>query len=118
MAFAKERLHGLIYVDIHIVPEAPRALLSLSKAIVNYSSLGRIVRRAMEMIVVFNPANHRESVRQIWRGVFLTLLLDPHGGSPQVVATGASKSNLFFSSMFGSSAKPRFALTPKGQSTF
>jgi len=68
--------------------------------------------------VVFNPANHWESQRRVWRSVFLTLPLDSDEGSPRVVATGASKSNLFFSRMFGASAEPRFGLTPKGQYTF
>jgi len=68
--------------------------------------------------VVFNPANHWESQRRVWTSAFLTLPLDSDEGSPRVVATGASKSNLFFSRMFGASAEPRFGLTPKGQYTF
>ena len=42
--------------------------------------------------------------------VFLTLLLNPREGSPNVVAAGAARSNLFFSSMYGASAQPNFGL--------
>ena len=72
----------------------------------------------METTCLFTPVNHAESARWAMQTIFLALLLNPKEGSPKTVATGASKSNLFFSRMFGASAEPRFALVPKSNSTF
>ncbi len=45
--------------------------------------------------------------------ILLSILLKAEMGSPVVVAAGGSKSNLFFSRMFGASAEPRFGLAPQ-----
>ena len=47
--------------------------------------------------------------------LFLALLLTQVESSPTVVAAGASKSNLFFSRMFGASAEANFGPRPDNQ---
>jgi hypothetical protein len=64
----------------------------------------------MEASCTFHPADHRKSDEWIGEFIFLFILLRPETGSPIVVAAGASKSNLFFSRMFGASAEPQFGL--------
>jgi hypothetical protein len=67
----------------------------------------------METTSLSNPSSYRESAKRLREWVFLTLLLNPREDSPVVVAVGASRSNLFFSSMYGASAQPNFGLKPK-----
>jgi hypothetical protein len=67
----------------------------------------------METTSLSNLGSHREPVEQFREWVFLTLLLDPQKGSPIAVAAGASRSNLFFSRMYGASAQPNFGLKPR-----
>jgi hypothetical protein len=67
----------------------------------------------METTSLSNPSSYRESAKRLREWVFLTLLLNPPEGSPIAVAAGASKSNLFFSSMYGASAQPNFGLKPR-----
>ena len=50
--------------------------------------------------------------------LFLAFLLESDLDSPTVVAAGASRSNLFFSRMFGASAKPNFGLKPRNKFDF
>jgi hypothetical protein len=67
----------------------------------------------METTSLSKPGSHRESAERFSEWVLLTLLLSPHEDSPTVVAVGASRSNLFFSSMYGASAQPNFGLKPR-----
>jgi hypothetical protein len=67
----------------------------------------------METKSLLNPSSQSESGMKFTGWVFLTLLLNFPAGSPRVVAAGASKSNLFFSSMYGASAQPNFGLKPR-----
>ena len=67
----------------------------------------------METTSLSNPGRYRESAKRFREWVFLTLLLNPREDSPIVVAAGASRSNLFFSSMYGASAQPNFGLKPR-----
>jgi hypothetical protein len=67
----------------------------------------------METTSLSKPGSHRESAERFRAYVFLTLLLNPYEGSPIVVAAGASRSNLFFSRMYGASAQPNFGLKPR-----
>jgi len=67
----------------------------------------------METKSLLNPNSPSESTVKFTEWVFLTLLLNSPEGSPRVVAAGASRSNLFFSSMYGASAQPNFGLKPK-----
>jgi hypothetical protein len=67
----------------------------------------------METRCLFNPSGQVESAERFSEWVLLTLLLSSHEDSPTVVALGASKSNLFFSSMYGASAQPNFGLKPR-----
>jgi hypothetical protein len=53
-------------------------------------------------------SNEREKLAT--KILFLALLLNPEEGSPIVVGAGSSKSNLFFSNLYGSSAEPKFGL--------
>ncbi len=72
----------------------------------------------METTCLFTPVNRADSARWVRITIFLALLLNIDESPPKAVATGASKSNLFFSRMFGASAQPRFALVPMSPSTF
>jgi hypothetical protein len=67
----------------------------------------------METRCLSNPSSQLESAERFSEWVLLTLLLGPHEDSPTVVAVGASRSNLFFSSMYGASAQPNFGLKPR-----
>jgi hypothetical protein len=67
----------------------------------------------METKSLFNPSDPAESTMKFREWVFLTLLLGFPARSPRVVAAGASRSNLFFSSMYGASAQPNFGLKPR-----
>ena len=67
----------------------------------------------METTSLLNPSGPAEAAMKLREWVFLTLLLGFPAGSPRVVAAGASKSNLFFSSMYGASAQPNFGLKPR-----
>ena len=69
----------------------------------------------METTSLSNPSSYQESAARFREWVFLTLLLNPREDSPIVVAAGASRSNLFFSSMYGASAKPNFGLKPRNK---
>jgi hypothetical protein len=60
-----------------------------------------------------DPSSYPESPKRFREWVFLTLLLNPPESSPIAVAAGASKSNLFFSSVYGASAQPNFGLKPR-----
>jgi len=71
----------------------------------------------MEASCTIHSADHRKSDGWIGELAFLSVLLKPETGSPIVVAAGASKSNLFFSRMFGASAEPRFGLVPQAEPT-
>ena len=71
--------------------------------------------RAMETTSLSYPSSDLESTARSREWVFLTLLLNPCEDSPAVVAAGASRSNLFFSSMYGASAKPNFGLKPRNK---
>lgn len=65
----------------------------------------------METTSLSNPSSH--PAEKFMEYVFLTLLLNPREGSATVVAAGASRSNLFFSRMYGASAQPNFGLKPR-----
>ena len=69
----------------------------------------------METTSLSNASSYREPRLRFGEWVFLTLLLSPREDSQIVVAAGASKSNLFFSSMYGASAKPNFGLKPRNK---
>jgi hypothetical protein len=71
----------------------------------------------METEILFSASGSRETV-EVERGLlFLSLLLNPDVGSTSTVAPGASRSNLFFSKMYGASAKPNFGLNPRDSSS-
>jgi hypothetical protein len=67
----------------------------------------------METTSLSNPSSYRESPERFMEWIFLTLLVNPREDSPTVVAAGASRSNLFFTSMYGASAQPNFGLKPR-----
>ena len=71
----------------------------------------------MEASSHFHSVDPRESGD--WaQAIILSLLLNAVDDSPVIVAAGASKSNLFFSAMFGASAEPRFAVAPSQRASF
>ena len=67
----------------------------------------------METTSLSDPSNYRELAQRFREWVLLTLLLNPDEDSPIVVAAGASRSNLFFTRMYGASAQPNFGLKPR-----
>ncbi len=71
----------------------------------------------MEASCTFHYADHRKSDEWVRDLILLSILLKPETDSPITVAAGASKSNLFFSRMFGASAEPKFSLAPQQGST-
>jgi hypothetical protein len=71
----------------------------------------------METKSLFSASGSRETVDVDREILFLSLLLNPDVGSPSTVAPGASRSNLFFSTMYGASAKPNFGLKPRDSSS-
>ncbi len=64
----------------------------------------------METIGLSIPSDHYDASRWVMETLFLTLLLNPDEGSLMMVAAGASKSNLFFSNVYGASAEPKFGM--------
>jgi hypothetical protein len=71
------------------------------------------LRAPMETKRLFSASGSSETL-EVERGIlFLSLLLNPDVGSPSTVAPGASKSNLFFSKMYGASVKPNLGLKPR-----
>ncbi|OLE58747.1 MAG: hypothetical protein AUG17_06065 [Crenarchaeota archaeon 13_1_20CM_2_53_14] len=67
----------------------------------------------METSCLYYPADQRDGCEWVGRALFLTLLLNPDQDSRTTVATGASRSNLFFSRMFGASLERRSGLGPR-----
>ena len=64
----------------------------------------------METISLSNGPRQRDSERWVAEVLFLTLLLNPDNGSSMVLGASASRSNLFFSSVYGASAESKFGL--------
>jgi len=69
----------------------------------------------METTSLSNTSSYLESNEGFREWIFLILLLNPREDSPTVVAAGASRSNLFFSRMYGASAKPNLGLKPRNK---
>ena len=67
----------------------------------------------MERKRLFTPVKHSDSARWARETLFLALLLNLGEGPLKTVASSASKSNLFFTSMYGASAQPNFGLKPR-----
>jgi len=68
----------------------------------------------METICLSIPSDHYDASSRVLETVFLALLLNPDEGSSTMVTAGASKSNLFFSSVYGASAEPKFGMKHPG----
>ena len=68
----------------------------------------------METIGLSNRSPQAESERWVVESLFLTLLLNPDNSSHMVLGASASRSNLFFSSVYGASAEPNFGLKHPG----
>lgn len=71
----------------------------------------------METVCLSNRTAQAESVEVVMEFLLLALLLKPDK-TPIVVGAGASKSNFFFSRMYGASAQSKFGLKPKNASSF
>jgi len=66
----------------------------------------------METSGLYGAAVHYRPSKWAEKVLLLALLLNSNRESPVVVAAGASKSNLFFSSAYGVCAESKFALRP------
>jgi len=64
----------------------------------------------METISLSNRSRQRESGRWAAGLLFLALVLNPDNGSLMALGASASRSNLFFSSVYGASAEPKFGM--------
>jgi len=65
--------------------------------------------------ISLSSLNHTERLETGMRILLLAILFSQSEVAPTTVAATASKSNLFFSNMYGASADSKFGLKPKDQ---